>query len=167
MKLGIVPERIQPGHPEQNGRHERMHRTLKAETANPPAGNSRAQQRCFDRFKWEYNEERPHEALQQRTPSSCYTSSTRPYPGRVPEPEYGNSMHVRRVQKHGEFNWRHQHVFISETLSGEPIGLEPIDDRYFKIYFLAFPLGRFDSYQLKVGRLPQSSNEESEQQEQT
>jgi|SRR5215472_1705736 len=162
MKLGIVPERIEPGHPEQNGRHERMHRTLKAETANPPAANGRAQQRCFDRFRREYNEERPHEALQQRTPSSCYTASTRPYPARVKEPEYGNGMHVRGVGKRGAFKWKNQRVFISETLSGESIGLEPIDDRYFKVYFAVFPLARFDSYKLQVDGLPASLDRGSE-----
>lgn len=83
MKLGIVPERIAAGHPEQNGRHERMHRTLKQETASPPAANWRAQQRAFDRFRREYNEERPHEALDMQTPAAVYTPSQRAYPPRV------------------------------------------------------------------------------------
>ena len=87
MRLGIVPERIAAGHPEQNGRHERMHRTLKQETATPPAANVRAQQRAFHRFRREYNEQRPHEALEMQTPSAVYTPSLRPYPLRVPEPE--------------------------------------------------------------------------------
>ena len=88
MKLGIVPERIAAGHPEQNGRHERMHRTLKQETAEPPAANRRAQQRAFDRFRQEYNEQRPHEALAMQTPAAIYAPSPRSYPARVPEPEY-------------------------------------------------------------------------------
>src|SRR5437588_9345860 len=88
MKLGIVPERIQPAHPEQNGRHERMHLTLQQETMAPMAANRRAQQRRFDPFRREYNQQRPHEALAMRTPDSCYTSSPRPYPARVPDPEY-------------------------------------------------------------------------------
>ena len=103
MKLGIVPERIAAGHPEQNGRHERMHRTLKQETASPPAANRRAQQRAFDRFRREYNEERPHEALDMQTPSAVYTRSSREYPARVPEPEYGSALLVRRVVKRGNF----------------------------------------------------------------
>ena len=102
MKLGIVPERIAAGHPEQNGRHERMHRTLKQETASPPAANRRAQQRAFDRFRREYNEERPHEALDMQTPSAVYTRSSREYPARVPEPEYGSALQVRRVGKRGD-----------------------------------------------------------------
>jgi putative transposase len=97
IKLGIHPERIKPGCPEQNGRHERMHRTLKAETAKPPAADPRAQQALFDRFRPEYNELRPHEALQQQTPASCYQSSPRAYPERVPEPEYGTHMKSRKV----------------------------------------------------------------------
>ncbi len=91
MKLGIVPERIAAGHPEQNGRHERMHRTLKQETASPAAANRRAQQRAFDHFRREYNEERPHEALGLETPGAVYTRSAREYPARVPEPEYGSA----------------------------------------------------------------------------
>src|SRR6202035_3107124 len=110
MKLGIVPERIQPGHPEQNGRHERMHRTLGEETAHPPAENRRAQQKSFDQFLWVFNEERPHEALGQKTPSSCYKVSGRPYPERVKEPEYPSGMQVRRVLKRGEFKWKTQRV---------------------------------------------------------
>src|SRR6202162_2417826 len=119
MKLGIVPERIAAGHPEQNGRHERMHRTMKQETASPPEANRRAQQRAFYRFRREYNEERPHQALGQQTPSSVYTRSARAYPARVPEPEYGSALQVRRVRDRGAFSWKHQHVFVSETLIGE------------------------------------------------
>ena len=159
MKLGIVPERIEPGHPEQNGRHERMHRTLKEETATPPAANRLAQQRALDRFRREYNQERPHEALQQQTPSSVYAPSPRPYPERVPEPEYDTGLEVRRVQRHGEFNWKHQHVFLTETLAGEGIGLEPIDDGYWCVYFAAFPIALFDSEALAVEPLPESEKE--------
>lgn len=150
MKLGIVPERIAAGHPEQNGRHERMHRTLKQETASPPAATRRAQQRAFDRFRREYNEQRPHEALDLETPSAVYTRSSRPYPARVPEPEYGSALRVRRVQKRGEFSWKRQDVFLSETLMGESIGLLPMDDRFYTVYFAAFPIARFDSYKLVI-----------------
>jgi putative transposase len=150
MKLGIVPERIAAGHPEQNGRHERMHRTLKQETASPPASNRRAQQRAFDRFRREYNEQRPHEALDLETPSTVYTRSLRPYPARVPEPQYGNALEVRRVVKRGTFSWKHQHVFLTETLIGESIGLQPTDDRFYTVYFAAFPIARFDSHKLVI-----------------
>ena len=155
MKLGIVPERIAAGHPEQNGRHERMHRTLKQETASPPAANRRAQQRAFNWFRREYNEERPHEALGMQTPSSVYTRSPRSYPVRVPEPEYGNAMQVRRVGPRGVFSWKHHHVFVSETLIGESIGLLPLDDRIYTVYFAAFPIARFDSHRRVILRLAQ------------
>jgi putative transposase len=145
MKLGIVPERIAAGHPEQNGRHERMHRTMKQETASPPEANRRAQQRAFHRFRREYNEERPHEALGMQTPSAVYTPSPRAYPARVREPEYDSSMHVRRVRRRGSFSWKKQDVFLSETLIGEPIGLLPVDDRIYTVYFAAFPIACFDS----------------------
>jgi transposase InsO family protein len=154
MKLGIVPERLQPAHPEQNGRHERMHLTLQQETMSPMAANRRAQQRRFDQFRREFNQQRPHQALAMRTPESCYTASPRPYPVRVCEPEYDSSMTVRRVFAAGQFSWKHHDVFISETLSGERIGLEPIDHRWYTIYFAQFPLGRFDSRTRTVHRLP-------------
>jgi transposase InsO family protein len=153
MKLGIVPERIQPAHPEQNGRHERMHLTLQQETMSPMAANRRAQQRRFDQFRSEYNQQRPHEALNMRTPAGCYSPSPRPYPARVPEPEYGSSMAVRRVGPGGQFSWKHHDIFVSETLIGERIGLQPVDDRWYTIYFAEFPLGRFDSRSLTVHRL--------------
>lgn len=114
MKLGIVPERIQAGHPEQNGRHERMHRTLAAETAAPPQASRRRQQEAFDRFRSEYNHERPHEALGQKPPAALYTSSPRAYPARVPEPEYDSGMVVRHVYPHGQFFWKGHYVFLEQ-----------------------------------------------------
>src|ERR1700678_1946713 len=146
MKLGIVPERIAAGHPEQNGRHERMHRTLKQETASPPAANRRAQQRAFDHFRREYNEERPHEALGLETPSAVYACSARAYPAGVPEPEYGSAVQGRWVQSRGEFSWKNTNVFLSETLIGERIGLLAVDERFYTVYFAAFAIARFDSY---------------------
>jgi transposase InsO family protein len=153
MKLGIVPERIQPAHPEQNGRHERMHLTLQQETMSPMAANRRAQQRRFDQFRSEYNQQRPHQALDMRTPAACYTQSPRAYPARVRQPEYDTSLLVRRVHLRGQFSWKHHDVFLSETLAGERIGLEPIDDRGYTIYFAEFPLGYFDSRTRTVHRL--------------
>lgn len=154
MKLGIQPERIKPGHPEQNGRHERMHRTLKAETAKPPAANRRAQQEAFDRFRQQFNQERPHEALQQQTPASHYQSSPRVYPDRVPEPEYGSNMKPRRVYPDGTFFWKGTQIFISKSLGGESIAMAPIDDRYWDLHFATFPLARFDSYKLILQPMP-------------
>jgi putative transposase len=154
MKLGIVPERIAAGHPEQNGRHERMHRTLKQETASPAAANRRAQQRAFDHFRREYNEERPHEALGMQTPAAVYRPSERTYPARVGEPEYGSDFLVRRVPASGNFNWKGDRIFLSETLIGEAIGLLPLDDRHYTVYFAAFPIARFDSHRRVIERLP-------------
>jgi putative transposase len=150
MKLGIVPERIEAGHPEQNGRHERMHRTLKQEVAQPPAANWREQQRAMERFRREYNEVRPHEALEMQTPAAVYQPSLRRYPARVPEPEYPEEMRVLKVKHQGQFRWKKQDVFLSEVLWGEPVGLLAEDDRWYTLYFSRFPLARFDSWQLRV-----------------
>jgi transposase InsO family protein len=162
MKLGIRPERIAAGHPEQNGRHERMHRTLKQETASPPAATARAQQRAFQSFRREYNEVRPHEALGMHTPASVYVSSPRPYPGRVREPEYDSNMDVRRVQQLGQFRWRSERIFLTEVLQGERVGLRAIDDRYYHIYFAQLPIALFDSLGLKVLPLPKSEGFDKE-----
>jgi transposase InsO family protein len=154
MKLGIRPERIQAGHPEQNGRHERMHRTLKQETATPPAATARAQQRAFDRFRRDYNQLRPHEALGMQTPTSVYMSSPRFYPGRVREPEYDSGLRVRRVQQQGQFRWKSQRVFLGTVFQGERVALLPRDDRYFLVYFAQFPIALLDSRELKILPLP-------------
>ena len=150
MKLGIVPERIQPGHPEQNGRHERMHRTLKAETATPPAANRRQQQREFDRFRREYNQERPHEALDMATPANRYQPSPRAYPDHLPEAEYDSSWLVRRVYPHGQFFWRGDDIFLGKALAGERIALQAVDDRYWRVYFARVPIAYLDEGKKKI-----------------
>ena len=159
MRLGITPERIKPGHPEQNGRHERMHRTLKAETASPAEANRRRQQLAFDRFRQIYNQQRPHEALEQRPPADLYTYSPRCYPERLPNPEYDSSLQVRSVYPHGQFFWKGQDIFLSKVLAGERIGLDQIDDRYWCIYYATFPIAYFDAQQLYVGNLPQQQGD--------
>jgi len=156
MKLGIVPERIEAGHPEQNGRHERLHRTLQQETAEPAAAHRRAQQREFDRFRQEYNQVRPHEALAMQTPAAVYQVSPRAYPARVPQPQYPQAMLVRSVRHKGEIRWKKQEVFLSEVLAGECVGLRPIDERWFAVYFAQFPLAHFDSYKLRMVAWPQA-----------
>lgn len=153
IKLGITPERIAAGHPEQNGRHERMHRTLKQEAAQPPAANRRKQQQALDRFREEYNQVRPHEALDMRTPAEVYQPSSRTFPAQVPEPEYPETMLVRSVRRKGHFRWNKRDVFLSEVLWGERVGLLPEDGRWFTIYFAHYPIARFDSQQLRVKRL--------------
>jgi putative transposase len=162
MKLGIVPERIRPGHPEQNGRHERMHRTLKAETATPPAANRRQQQYVFDRFQDIYNGQRPHEAIAMHTPASCYIVSPRPLPAKIPLPEYPSSWTVRTVRACGRFGWKNQDVFISETLRNERIGLQPVEEDWWLIHFATFPIALFDSHTLCVQPLPEQGKPEDE-----
>jgi transposase InsO family protein len=162
MKLNIVPERIAPGHPEQNGRHERMHRTLKAETAKPPERHMRAQQKAFDRFRFTYNEQRPHEALMMKTPASCYTPSERVYPSRLPQPQYDSDIQVRKVGPCGTFGWKGEKIFISETLTNEPIGLELIEEDLWMVHFAAFPIALLDSYRLKIQPLPADKDEPQE-----
>jgi len=144
IKLGIQLERIEPGHPEQNGRHERMHRVLKAETARPPAADAASQQERFDRFRQEYNEERPHEALAQKAPAELYQPSSRSYPEQIPKPEYPGHFEVRSVHHGGEIKWRGRHLFISEVLHGERVGLEEYDDGLWALYFGTVLLARFD-----------------------
>jgi transposase InsO family protein len=156
MKLGIVPERIEAGHPEQNGRHERMHRTLKQEVAQPPAADRRKQQRALDKFRQEYNEVRPHEALGMQTPGAVYEPSPRRFPARVPEPEYPETMLVRSVHHKGEFRWKKHDVFVSEVLWGERIGLLPVDDRRYTVYFAQFPIAQFDSEHAYLTPLPKA-----------
>jgi putative transposase len=131
-----------------------MHRTLKQETAQPPAGNRREQQRTLDRFRQEYNEIRPHEALNMQTPAAVYQPSARTFPTRLPEVDYPSTMLVRSVRPHGQFRWKKQGVFLSEVFWGERVGLLPEDDRYFTIYFAQCPLARFDSLKLLVTPLP-------------
>jgi putative transposase len=155
IKLGITPERIQPGKPQQNGRHERMHRTLKQATATPPAGNRRAQQQCFDEFRREYNEQRPHEALGQATPASCYAPSARPYPRRLAEVEYPESWQVRRVSPAGQVRWQNQYVFVAHALEGEAVGLEPVGEGYWRVWFSFYDIGILDADRLKICRTEQ------------
>lgn len=150
LKLGIKPERIKPGKPQQNGRHERMHLTLKKETANPPARTLRRQQELFDRFCQDYNHERPHEGLNMGTPASVYQESPRPYPARLRDPDYGDGFQLRRVGDRGEFYWHSQKIPLGYVLEGELIGLCPWDDRYWKMFFGGLELGVFDSHSRRV-----------------
>jgi transposase InsO family protein len=146
VKLGIVVERSRPGCPQDNGRHERMHRTLKEATANPPKATVRLQQQAFHAFQREYNEERPHEALDNQTPASCYQASPRCYPRRVPELEYGDDMETRVISQQGSLKWKGERTFISEVFAYETIGVKAIDERWMEFYFGPVRLGWFDSY---------------------
>jgi len=148
IKLGIVPERIEAGHPEQNGRHERMHRTLKLDLRL--AEDWRGQQRELDRFRHDYNHVRPQEALGMQTPASVYEPSPREYPERLPEVEYPDAMLVRTVKSHGHFRWKKHDIFLSEVLWGEPVGLLPVDDGIYTVYFARVPLALFDETRMRV-----------------
>lgn len=144
MRLGIRHLRTQPSSPQQNGRHERMHRTLKAEATKPPAQTLRAQQAVFDRFQQEYNELRPHEAHGQRTPSAFYQPSPRPYPERLPPLDYPGNFVVRKVASNGSFRWLSAPVFLTKALEGQHIGLEETADGIWSVYFAKALIGRLD-----------------------
>jgi hypothetical protein len=151
IRLGIYPELIEPAHPEQNGRHERMHRTLKAETTRPVAGNLQAQQRRFNRFVDEYNLERPHEALGQETPASVYRPlQLRKLPRKLPQLEYPGHFELRLVSRNSGIRWRKHWVCVTETLAGEYVGLEEIDDGFWDVYFGPVRLGRLDERTLRI-----------------
>ncbi|WP_376767570.1 IS481 family transposase [Leptospira weilii] len=151
IKLGILPERIRPGKPQENGRHERMHRTLKAEAVYPIRSSMKQQQKSFDRFRAEYNFERPHEALGQKTPSQLYKHSTRIFPNRIPEIRYPDHFEIRKVDD-GCFYWKNQRYFITKSLAGERIGFEPVEDGLWRIYFSFVTIGYFDERIRKVTR---------------
>jgi putative transposase len=142
VRLGIFPACIEPGQPQQNGRHERMHRTLKAETTRPPARTRRAQQLKFDRFREECNCQRPHEALDRQTPASRDDPSPRPMPNRLPPLEYPDRFEVRDVSANGGIRWNHPWVNVSHTCIGEYIGLEAIDEGIWHVYFGPLTRGR-------------------------
>lgn len=146
LKLGILPERIEPGHPEQNGRHERMHRTLKQETTRPPKFNRALQQLAFDAFAEVYNHERPHEALANDVPAAHYVPSPRG-PIVTPTVDYPDGTETRRINSSGNLIFKSDRVFISHALVGETLLLEPIDEerRFFDLYFLDFHIGTMDA----------------------
>lgn len=135
IQLGIVPERIEPGQPQQNGRHERFHRTLKEQTTQPPAATLADQQRVFDRFRGDYNDHRPHEALGQTPPAAHYEPSWRPMPERPREPEYGEGFQVRRVAPSGAFSWKATTLQLSILLAGQPVGLRQTDEDEWELHY--------------------------------
>ncbi len=142
VPLGIRPELIEPAHPEQNGRHERMHKTLKAETARPPRRTLAAQQHRFDWFRHRYNDERPHEALGQRLPASLYQASPRPYPPTLLPITYPGHYEVRRVSRNGGIRRVSRWVNVSHVLAELDVGFEAIDDGLWEVYFGPVWLGR-------------------------
>lgn len=145
IQLGIVLERIQPGKPQQNGTHERMHRTLKAESL--PEGDHRAQQRHFDFWRSAFNEERPHEALGLRPPASVFTPSLRPFPTKIPSLEanaYPEGMKVHKVRPCGAIRWRGKELFICNLLTGQHVALDHYEERHHALYVGIMPLAILD-----------------------
>jgi len=150
IKLGVDHQRIDPGQPQQNGAHERMHRTLKAETARPPDRDMSAQQARFDRWRAEFNDERPHEALGLDTPASQYRPSPRQMPDVLPEPEYPGHFEVRYLSKDGNVRFKTMQIFVSQTLGHEHIGLEETADGVWDLYFFDRLLARLDERTWKL-----------------
>jgi putative transposase len=144
LKLGIVHERIEAGQPQQNGRHERMHLTLKQETCLPAAGTLRAQQRRFDQFVEMFNHQRPHEALGLDTPAMHYAPSPRAYPARLEELTYPSAWLCRQVRLNGEVKFQGSTFYLSQALAGEPVGLEPVDGRHWRVHVGGLALGILD-----------------------
>jgi transposase InsO family protein len=141
IKLGILPDLIEPASPQQNGRHERMHRDLKAETTIPPAANRSAQQRRFNAFRRDFNEVRPHEAHGQKPPASVYRPSSRPLPNKLQAPEYPAHFEVRKVSANSGIRWNKVRVCVSHLLAGEYVGLEEVDNDIWAVSFGVVRLG--------------------------
>ena len=150
IRLGIRPERIECGKPQQNGRHERMHRTLKEETATPAMADMSRQQMRFEEFRREYNDKRPHEALGMKPPSNVYEASSRCYPEKILEPQYDERVDVRKVRDGGEISFRGTYYFLSEVLSGQQVGLSELHDGQYDVRFSFHPICIIDSKEMKV-----------------
>jgi transposase InsO family protein len=144
IKLGITPVRIHPGCPWENGIHERLHRTLKAETTRPPGADHAEQQKRFDTFRTEFNDVRPHAGIEGRRPADLLRQCSRPYPERLPAIEYPGHYETRSMRPTGEIRWKGRLLYISEALIGERVGLVEIDDGIWSIYFATIELGRYD-----------------------
>jgi len=156
LKLGILPERIEPGKPAQNGRHERMHRTLKQESATPPRRTWRLQQQAFDRFRQEYNHDRPHEGLDDDIPANRYQPSRRQYPLEPPPMSYPDDMTVRWVHSQGDVRWNSRQIYLSDTLAGEPVGLRQTDNDRWEVYYGPIKLALLDSANNRLIHLPRT-----------
>jgi putative transposase len=150
IKLGIYPELIEPGRPQQNAVHERMHRTLKQDTTFPPASSLRGQQRKFDGFRQEFNEERPHEALGMKRPAEVYRPSERVLPRRIGTYPYPENYLVRRVSRCGTIRVLHKQVFVSQTLNEDYVGLEEVEHGVYDLFFCFYHIGRYHLRENKI-----------------
>lgn len=156
LKLGIAAQLIEPAKPQQNGRHERMHRTLKQDTAKPPAASLAEQQARFDVFRRIFNAERPHEALDFQYPASLYRPSPRRYPCELREPVYGEDCVVRRVRSNGEIRWEGELIFVSQVLVGEPVGISRTVNGEWRVRYADVELGFIDVGRCRLNRQPQN-----------
>ena len=143
IKLGIYPELIEPGRPQQNAVHERMHLTLKQDATIPPATSLRAQQHKFDHFRQEFNELRPHQSLSMKPPAEVYHPSPRTMPKRSEPYDYPAHFLVRRVSRAGTIRVLSSQIFVSNTLQEENVGLEEVDDGVYDLYFCFYQIGRY------------------------
>lgn len=150
IKLGIYPELIEPGKPQQNGIHERMHRTLKQEATIPPGSNLAAQQRKFDSFREEFNTDRPHEALGMAYPAEVYRESSRPMPAHLSTYDYPTHFLVRRVSRCGTIRVLHNQIFVSQVLNEDYVGLEEVDDGLYDLYFCFYLIGRYELHANRI-----------------
>jgi transposase InsO family protein len=144
LRLGVQPHYIRPASPQENGRHERMHRTLKRETARSPAASLAEQQARFDAFRAHFNHIRPHEALDQTPPADHWSPSPRAFPDRLADPWYDAFHQVRRVRTNGEIKWRGQYAFVAEALAGEIVGIAELDHGLHLVRFCNIDLGVID-----------------------
>jgi putative transposase len=151
VKLGITLERIAPGKPQQNGRHERFHLTM-LPMARDPAADRTAQGQTFEAFRRSYNEERPHEALGMDTPAQHYRPSQRAMPKTPPELDYPDEAAVRHVRHNGEIRWNGGFVYVSQTLAGEAVAAAETEDGQWTLSFHAHPLGIIDTRRMKLVR---------------
>lgn len=149
IRLGIEPRLITPGKPQQNGRLERLHRTLKDAVCDDPAANCKAQKKPLDAFRERYNHKRPHESLEQKTPASRYTCSTRTYSGKLPQVDYPDGVEPRRVNSNGVVKWRRHEIFLSEVLHGENVGFELVDEGIWIVKFSFLALGYYSEHEKK------------------
>ena len=150
VRLGIRPERIEKGKPNQNGRHERMHRSLKEATINPPCYSFRAQQKAFDRYRKQYNHIRSHESLKRKVPDDVYRPSYRSYPSKLLDIEYDQSVKVRKVRHNGEIKWQGHLLYMSQVLAKQPIGLKQIAEDRWAIYYSFYLLGYWNERKQKL-----------------
>lgn len=145
IRLGIRLERTRPAHPQDNGAHERMHRTLKAEATRPARHTPALQQRAFDAFRAVYNDERPHESLGQEPPAKHYQAASRTMPEVLEPVNYPDGFQTRRITCNGLLRWESHCYFVSETLTRQTVGLEPTDDGWWRVHFGPVALGQLDA----------------------